>query len=358
MSYRRGYRVRAILVAIFLSWFSALTARAELPPTVHGWESRSVQTISVPQLRTAAGINAAVIREYGFLGAERREYSRQNSTLTATLWRMEDATGSYGLFTFFGEPGMTGTQSGDDPAASGAGIFLMRRGPYLLEIRGEGLSPELANELASSIPQTKGRETLLPSLPGFLPEQGLVAQSEKYLIGSAAFERVLERIPSSAIQFDLGAEAVLASYRIEGNNARLLLVSYPTPQLAAKMLHEFQSLPALVNDQGQKTLFIERKGSLIAFVMDAPSLAAAEKLLGLIGYEANVMWNEYVPPEHENVGSMMLAVISLAGFVLLVSLFSGLAFGGFRLVVKRFVHVPIFDRPSNVEIIRLNLTDM
>jgi hypothetical protein len=55
---------------------------------------------------------------------------------------------------------------------------------------------------------------------------------------------------------------------------------------------------------------------------------------------------------------LIIAVFSLAGFVLLVALFSGLAFGGVRLIAKRFISKPVFDRPSDMEIIRLKLTDM
>lgn len=357
MNNTRGLRMRRVFFGFFLGIVAALTAAAELPPSFRGWESRSVLTISIPQLAAAAGNNAAIIREYGFLGGERRVYSRQDARLTATLWRMADATGSYGLFTFYGEPGMIASQDGDDPAASGPGVFLLQRGPYVLEVRGEELSAEDFEELGGSIAKSEGRETLLPPLPGFLPDQGLIPKSEKYLIGALAFHRVLDRIPPAAIRFDLGAEAALAQYRMGERMAQLLLVSYPTPQLAAKMLREFQSLPALANNAGERTLFIERKGSLVAFVMDAPSLAATEQLLNRIGYETDIMWNEYVPAPGENAGSMMLAVFSLAGFVLLIALFSGLAFGGLRLVVKRFVPIPVFDRPTNLEIIRLHLND-
>src|SRR3990167_1797617 len=117
MNSTRGLRMRRVFFGFFLGIVAALTA-------------------------AAAGNNAAIIREYGFLGGERRVYSRQDARLTATLWRMADATGSYGLFTFYGEPGMIASQDGDDPAASGPGVFLLQRGPYVLEVRGEELSAE------------------------------------------------------------------------------------------------------------------------------------------------------------------------------------------------------------------------
>lgn len=358
MTERRGCPMRVLLIGILLTFGFTLRVEAQLPASFRGWESHSVQTISLPQLTSVADNNAGVIREYGFLGGERREYSRRKTVLTATLWLMEDATGAYGLFTFFGEPGMISTRNGNDAAASSPGVFLFQRGPFVLEVRGQDLSQAETEDLTASIPEMTGRESLFPPLPGYLPAEGLVRQSEKYLIGPLAFARALDRIPASAIRFDMGAEAVLAHYRLGGGQIQLLLLSYPTPQLASKMLDEFQSLPLLTKNASGRTVFIERKGSLVAFVMDAPSLAATESLLNRVGYEANITWNEYVAPPGENAGSMMLAVFSLAGFVLLIAFFSGLAFGGIRLVAKRFISRPIFDRPSSLEIIKLNLTDI
>ena len=334
----------------------AAASNAALPKSFHGWEGGPTQTISLPQLATAAAGDAAAIREYGFLGAERREYAKGNSTLTITLWRMQDATGSFGLYTYYGKPGMTAEIKSDGPMATGPDLLLFQRGPHLLMVEGAGLTSDAVTELVAAIPAPPpGRESLLPSLPGFLPDKGMVPVSQKYLIGPVAFARLLDRIPVAAIGFDLGAEAVLAEYRIDGRDVRLLLVSYPTPQFAAKKLRDFQNLPALSQSDSDKTLFIERKGSLVAFVMDAPNLTATEKLLAQVNYEAEVTWNEYVEPRKENVGVVMMSIFSLAGFLLVFSFVAGLAFGGVRVLVKKFVPIPIFDRPSQVEIIQLNL---
>jgi uncharacterized protein DUF6599 len=355
---RRGFSMRRFWLGIAMGLTAVAVASAELPKSFRGWESSGAETISTPQLAGAAGNDAAVIREYGFLGAERRQYAKGNSKLSITLWRMQDATGSFGLYTYYTTPGMTGEKQADDQVASRPDLYLLQRGPYLLEIAGEGFAPADARELGAAVPQPSvGRESVPPPLPGFLPENSVIPQSQKFLIGPAAFSRLVDRIPPKAIQFELGAEAALAQYRFDGKDAKLLLVSYPTPQLAAKMLRSFQALPALAQQDSGKTLFIERKGSLVAFVMDAPNLAAAEKLLGLVTYSTDVTWNQYVAPASENVGTVMMAIFSLAGFLLLFSFVAGVAFGGVRVLTKRFIPIPIFDRPSQLEITQLNITN-
>jgi hypothetical protein len=349
--------MRALLKAFSVIILFVTAAAADLPQRFSGWESKNAQTISTPQLGSAAGNDAAVYREYGFLGAERREYSKGGAKLTVTLWRMQDATGSYGLLTYLSQPGMTATKNGEDITVSGPSLALIQRGPYLLEAMGEGLAPADISTLSGGIPSVKGRESLPPPLPGFLPEQGIVPQSARFIIGPAAFGRVVEEIPAREIGFDTGAEAAVANYRAGDRDAQLLLVSYATPQLAGKKLKDFQALPALSKTDNGKTLFIERKGSLIAFVMGAKDLAATEKLLAQIPYESDITWNEYVPPRKENAGKFMMAIFSLAGFLLLFSFVAGIAFGGVRLLAKRFIPIPVFDRPSQLEIIQLKIAD-
>ena len=109
--------MRRAIIGILLGMALRSTAVAELPPSFRGWEGQSVETISTPQLATAAGRDAPVLREYGFMGAERRTYSQGEARLTVTLWRMQDATGSFGLFTFFSQPGMESRSDGESSVA-------------------------------------------------------------------------------------------------------------------------------------------------------------------------------------------------------------------------------------------------
>jgi hypothetical protein len=346
--------MKALLGIALMVLLWSLPAVARLPETFHGWKGEKTESISAAQLSGIAGPDAGLLREYGFVEAERQSYVRQDSRLTVTLWKMRDTTGSFGLFTYYRQPGMSGRE-GQDLQAVGSDLLLLHRGPYLLEARGGTLSSEDAALLATEIPIVRGREGLLPPLPSYFPEEGLVPLSQKFLLGPLAYERVEHRLPSSAIGFEAGAEAARAQYRLgNGTTAELLLVSYPTPQFAASKLRSLQQLREL-QDTGEGRITFDRKGSLIAFVLDAPTPAVAQKLIEDIPYGANITWNEYVPPRHENVGSVMLAIFSLAGLLLLFSFVAGLAFGGVRVMVKRFIPIPIFDRPSQMEVIQLNL---
>ena len=340
---------RTGLLLLFVS--AAMSAQAQLPDSFGGWGTKSFQPIPATHLTQFLGDDASLLEEYGFASGERREYANGAANLTVTLWKMQDASGSFGLFTFLREPGTTPVEV-QDRAVAGPDRLLLQRGTYLLEVRGAQLTADEAELLLVNIPPPRGATNVLPLLPAYLPEEDLVAQSPKYLMGPVAFERVEQGLPSSIIGFDMGAEAEIAQYRIGGNAVRLLLVSYPTPQMAAKKLRDFEQTPPL--GQGLP-LYMERKGSLLCFVLDAANSTLADVLFSQVNYEIAVTWNQYIPTPKDNFAEMMLNIFALAGFILLFAFVAGLSYGGVRFLAKKFSPIPIFDRPSQVEIIQLRI---
>ena len=341
-------------VGVFLLLTSA--AHANLPDSFNGWQTTGFQPIPASRLSRFAGDDAPVLQEYGFASGQRREYARNNAKLTVTLWQMKDASGSFGLFTFYQQQAMSGAE-GEDAVLASPGRWLARRGLYVVDVRGEGLERQETAMLLAEVPRLRPTGEFLPLLPDYLPEENLIARSTKFLMGPAAFARLETNVPPAWIGFDLGAEAVLAQYRSQGSRLRFLLVTYATPQLAAKQLRSFQELAAESKPPALGTVYLRRKGSVLGVVLDSPQQALAEKLLDGVRYESVVTWNERAPSPRDNIGNLMLAVFFLAGFMLLIALMGGIFFGGFRVLAKKFLPWAIFDRPEQMEIIRLHLYD-
>jgi hypothetical protein len=239
----------------------------------------------------------------------------------------------------------------------GRGRWVARRGAYVIDARGESLSPEEVPMLLSQVPSSGRGAELLPSLPAYLPEENLVPSSTKFLMGPVGFERQSTQLSPALIGFDLGAEAAVAQYRTGGSQFRLLLVSYATPQLAARQLRNFEEAPQRSGTETPANAYMRRIGSLLAFVLDEPQQVMAESLLDGIRYESVVTWNERAPNPKDNVGNLLLAAFLLTGFCLLVTLIAGISFGGLRYLAKKFLPWAVFDRPSAMEIIRLNISD-
>jgi hypothetical protein len=78
----------------------------------------------------------------------------------------------------------------------------------------------------------------------------------------------------------------------------------------------------------------------------------------VINYDADVTWNQNTYfTRRDNVANLIVGVIILAGIILGMSIVAGIAFGGFRVAIKRFFPDKVFDRPEQMEIIALHLTD-
>ncbi len=335
----------------------AVNLEAQLPDAFENWQGQPVETYSAAELDSIAGEDAPVLREYGVLGALRREYKGENNArLAVTLFELGDATESFGLFTYFREPEM-GTVHKDDLIAAGNERLLIQHGAHLVDARGANLTVEDAAPLASALPPATGRSAVLPTLQEYFPAEGLVPHTQRLVLGEIAFTRLEKELPADLMGFDTGAEVAIARYRMDATPARMILISYATPQLAAKMFSIFLERPEFTEGENADRFLIQRKGSLVAFLVDAPSMNAAVRMLDRVQYESTIMWNEYVPPRSENVGRMMVTIFSLAGFVLLLAFVAGLAFGGLRVLVKRFIPIAVFDRPSQMEIIKLDLRD-
>src|SRR5205085_6021962 len=88
--------------------------------------------------------------------------------------------------------------------------------------------------LAAALPRPSGSAANLPALPQYLPRQSYVKNSAKYVMGPLALARIGAPIPAQLVNFESGGELVLGDYTTDRGNAQLVLISYPTPQIAGE----------------------------------------------------------------------------------------------------------------------------
>jgi hypothetical protein len=171
------------------------------------------------------------------------------------------------------------------------------------------------------------------------------------VVGPAALEKVGGPISAQLVDFNAGAEAVLGDYNTPGGVARLLLVSYPTPQIATEHLRRIESAKQQTT-QGPAALdplttFDKRTGPIIAVVSGPISQSEAKSLLASVNYEADVTWNENTYLARRNdPASFIVNVIYLCAIIGGFAIISGVAFGGIRILTKRFFPDRLFDSPE------------
>ena len=341
----------------------ALPAAAQdlLPPGFSRWNTSAVSKVRPEALEQIAGNDAAILREYGSLAAERRAYTREADTLTVTLYRMRDASSAFGAYSFLRTEEMAAAALAKHSSISRHRALALL-GELLLEVSGSDLG-SLSADLKALVAQlpSPAEATQYPTLGQYVPQKGLVANSDRYLLGPLALNRLLPLGNGDWIGFADGAEVYLARYRVNGQDLSLLLAAYPTPQAAARKLEELGRWFDL-NSRDEKAgsrpvLFARRVSSLVALVAESHSRALADSLLGQVQYETQVTWNEPGRSALEpGLGEILVGVFVGTGLILLFALVAGIAFGGVRLVVKHFLPGKVFDRPSTVEILQLGLT--
>jgi hypothetical protein len=155
--------------------------------------------------------------------------------------------------------------------------------------------------------------------------------------------------------FDEGAEAMLAQYRAGKEDGVLLLLDYPTPQLAT--YHQKHLELGLTEISKLAETPIERRGSLLMMVLSPSSPAYAEKLRKAVNYETQVTWNEPTHTITDPPWARVLVNIFIGtGVFMGAAVVLGIAFGGVRVVTKIFLPGKVFDRPEQMEILQLGLS--
>lgn len=336
----------------------AATPSSILPQVFGGWRLTGAAQAS-GNSEAADPTNASLLKEYGFKDFEGGTYSRADGRkLKIKAARFEDASGAYGAFTFYKMPQMLNERIGDQGASLNERI-LFYRGNILVDAVFQQLSAMSAaelRELAEALPRPAGSIANLPGLPAYLPKESYIKNTAKYIVGPVALEADSAPLPIKYVDFTKGAEVVLGNYNLSGARATLMLISYPTPQIAATQLKEIES--AQQAHQLDSIVTARRTGPILALASGPVSSGDAKSLVSDVNYDADVTWNERTNfTRRDNAANLIVGVILLAAIVCGISIVAGVAFGGFRLTIKRLLPGKVFDRPEDVEFISLHLSD-
>ncbi len=348
----------------------AVSASSVLPTEFAGWQMKGTVTRS-DDPAAADAANAPVLAEYGFQHLEKAAYTRddgRNLVIKAAVFA--DASGAYGAFTYYYSDEMGQETIGGQGAFQNNRV-LFYQGNVLVDAvfdRMSVMSASQMRQLAGLLPQPADNKDKLPSLPTRLPkgtDKNLEKNTTKYILGPAALDRVGAPLPAAMVDFKSGAEVVMGKYSVNVGDATLMLIEYPTPQIAAERLrlidasHQItQQQPGVASIVDVGPFFDTRTGPIIVIAAGPLSKSEARSLMSAVSYEADVTWNEntYVSKK-DNLANFLFNAIVLCGIVVGLALVAGIAFGGLRLLVKRLFPDSVFDRRETMEFISLHLED-
>ncbi len=336
-----------------------------LPAQFAGWHiSGSIRNSKDPAV--ADSVNADLLKEYGLTDFESGTYVGEDGRKVALkAIRFADASGAYGAFTYYKLPQML-QESIPDQGSSLNERVLFYRGNILVDAVFEKLSAMSAaslRELSQALPLPAGNAGNLPSLPAYLPKAGYVKNTAKYVIGPVGLDKTSAPLSASLVDFNASAEVALGTYQTSGGVATLMLIAYPTPQLAAEHLRRIDAANQSNAQPGSPIaiagpLFARRTGPMVVIATGAVSQGEARSLLSAVNYEADVTWNENTyQNKKNNLANLLLNVFLLCGILIVFAGVAGLAFGGIRIFFNRILPERVLHREVETDFISLNLSE-
>lgn len=335
-----------------------------LPNSFAGWTATAPpHTGTSPDLTDQP--NADILGEYGMKDYAIADYTRAGRHLTLRARRFADATGAYGAFTYFRKPGSRSGDIGKEAAVSGNEVVFWTGSTVVDAVFGnasldassgsEVCAPVASGEtcipvastkaalreLAAAIPPASGSEGIPPSLPRYLPTDGLDAASVRYAIGPVAYARTGAVVPPALVDFTREPEVVTAQYNARDGKGTLTVLEYPTPQIAiarAKAIDE-----QIKQGSPPPALAVHRSGPLVAIASGGFSFNEARDLLAKVKYEAEVTVDhpEGYVSEVRKTARLLLGIIYLTGILGGSSILLGLFLGGGRAIVRRLQGKPV-----------------
>lgn len=353
---RKPYLIAAVILALATAPCS-FAQKQVLPDHFGGWSGHAnasdTHTDPVPSF-------SALEQESGLSGSEAVDYLLGASKLHVDLRAYRDPSRAYEVYTALIRPEMHPSTLGRTSAIDGDRLIALL-GNFVLELQP---TPAISDaDLSSLVKTVSGRadQTPLPPIRAYLP-RGFVDGTQRYSHGPAGFQNALAALKqeefgglAAEAGFNLDAEAMFARYREGNSEAVLLLLDYPTPQLAEQHLRHLElAIPPAAQQAGTT---IKRKGTLLSLVMKPTSSAFGESLRSAVNYETVVTQNE---PHQTMTDPPLLGTVAkifIATFIfMVVAVVLGVAFGGVRLLTKIFFPGKVFDRPEQMDVLQLGLS--
>ena len=344
-----GWLKSAVIVCIFAVTLAAqsrqdVVKKLESASVLRDWklvgEPEDYDTSSIDTFTQAP---LPVLKLFGVRGARVLRWDTGRGRVQLSLFEMIDSPAAYGVFTAIRPASAKPT-----PVVIGAGSFQSAslcfwQSVYAVCIDG----PQRAqNDLAVLVSEQILGPSQKPPVNAHLPPAHMIAGSDRYHLSLESVPNV-RGLDRNQLGFENSVEAASGDYSVNGSSAHLLLLHYPTQHLARKFEEELNK----ANAPG----FRKRDGPLLAIVHGTTDPAVASAILDGVDLEYAVTYDETNPVT--TYAQMIVAIIKLTGALLLITVGAGIAYGGLRVLVKKWFPDRVFDRPQDVEIIQLKLDE-
>lgn len=316
MPVREREKIQKMLRCLIFALAGFAAYGAIFPDTVKNYQKTPNRAILTPDTQ--------LLDEFGLEAAEQATYSSGPRRFNATAWRFHDPTGAMAFFESK-RPAAAKPAKITNLSVNTSDGVIFAYGNYVFQVTGDLPPADAFADLYARAPKLD--ESPLPALLAELPADGLVPNSERYIVGPVSLDRFDPKVPPSVAAFHLGTEGIAGKYKSAKGILTLAIFNYPTPNLARDRYQEFQKIPGAI---------AKRAGPLVAVTVDAPDADSAERVLSHVRYESSVTLNEPIPV-NDTVPKIkfILNVFVFAGLLIALCAVAGLAYGGFRVLSRK-----------------------
>ncbi len=287
--------------------------------------------------------DAALYEEFGFEEGERAEYRTAGGlSVEVRAWQFYDDTGAFAAYQWLKPSGATEVLRGER-AVEKQNYTLIHFGNYLLELTGSLPEDDDIEIGLAYLPRPQ--LTSDPPLLNYVPEDSLVADSSRYVLGPNSLERVAPMLPPSVVGFHFGTEGHFGSYQTPEGEMRMMIFSYPSAQIARGQIDAFY---------GVENIVAKRDGPLISAVIEPTSPDEAQRLLASIRYRADVTLNHQPAGRYDSLRNIVLDSFLLCGILACLMVLGGILVAVARKLAGKFAPESIFAS-AGAEMQRLNI---
>ncbi|HEX4773032.1 MAG TPA: DUF6599 family protein [Bryobacteraceae bacterium] len=279
--------------------------------------------VAVLQTTLLSADDSALWKEYGLVSTQQAKRGK----LSYTTYQMKDLTGALAVWEW--------QRSAASKPCNLAPLCTVDDKRTIISddnyvIAFDSVSPRKADVDAAIASLPNRKDTSLPALLTFLPRDGLVTGSARYILGTASLAAFAPELGSANPGFEQGAEAQSAAYTLPGSATpvRLALFYYPTPEMARVHSVNFKQL---------SNVFAKRSAVLVAVVYGGATQMQADTLLSRVQYEAKITWNDTPPPPPiKPLYRLLLNIVYMCLLLAALCTAAGLIYAALRIYRRRY----------------------
>lgn len=276
--------------------------------------------------------------------------ARTYGDIRVSAFRMADESLAYALLRFLRPREAVATDRGDDGWVS-AKQTTVRLGDVVIHT--EGGTDSERSALCDALVASLGRPAPNAPIVDDLPSVGRIASSVRYVSSLEMLRRFRPDLERDVYRLDAGgADAVVAEYSQEGATpARLLIVEYQTPQLAAEAERSVTAWFEGLDPAIRATRVLKREGNFLIEATDVSNPEAFRQTVDAVKYDYQIKMLQGADPtvgldarkEAYTTAMLLLGSVRLVGAGVLLAIMIGMTIGTIVFMRRRRAAANIFS---------------